>query len=109
MASHMLIVLSNASEGQDVEYNEWYTGTHLADVLKTDGFSAAQRFKLSSHQVMGKGPYEYMAIYEVETDDLKKTLDALNGSASNMTMSDALDLERTVAWAFTPCSDRVEA
>ena len=41
MASHMLIVLSNASEGKDVEYNEWYTGTHLADVLKTDGFSAA--------------------------------------------------------------------
>ena len=65
MASHMLIVLSNPSEGQDVEYNEWYTGTHLADVLKTDGFSAAQRFKLSSHQVMGKGAYEYLSIIHI--------------------------------------------
>ena len=107
MASHMLIVLSNASEGKDVEYNEWYTGTHLADVLKTDGFSAAQRFKLSSHQVMDKGPYEYMAIYEVETDDLEKTLEALNSGSANMTMSDSLDTERTVAWAFTPCSERL--
>ncbi len=108
MARHLLVVMSNAASGRDADYNEWYTHTHLADVLKTDGFAAAQRFKLSSHQMMDKGPYEYMAIYEVETDDLQKTLDALNSGSANMTMSDALDAERTVAWAFTPCSDRLD-
>ena len=106
MAKHLLVVMSNAAAGRDADYNEWYTHTHITDVLKTDGFAAAQRFKLSSHQVMDTGPYEYMAIYEVETDDLQKTLEALNSGSANMTMSDALDTERTVAWAFTPCSER---
>jgi hypothetical protein len=109
MAKHLLVIMSNAASGRDAEYNEWYTNTHLADVLKVEGFAAAQRFELSSHQVMKKGPYEYMALYEVETDDLKKTLDALNSGAANMTLSDSLDMKRTVAWAFSPCSDRLEA
>ena len=108
MARHMLVVMSNATPGRDADYNEWYTHTHLTDVLKADGFSAAQRFKLSSHQMMDKGPYEYMAIYEIETDDLQKTLEGLNNGSVNMTMSDALDLDNTVAWTFSPCSDRVE-
>ncbi len=49
-----------------------------------------------------------MVIYEVETDDLQKTLDALNSGSGNMEMSDALDQQSTVAWAFSPCSDRLE-
>lgn len=109
MAKHLLVVMSNPAEGRDAEYNEWYNNTHLKDVLKVDGLAAAQRFKLSSHQIMDRGPYEYLAIYEVEAEDLKKTLDALNNSAGSMTMSDSLDMQKTVAWAFSPCSDRVEA
>ncbi len=108
MARHLLVVMSNAASGRDADYNEWYDHTHLREVLEVDGFAAAQRFKLSSHQVMDRGPYEYMAIYEVETDDLQKTLDALNSGSGNMEMSDALDQQSTVAWAFSPCSDRLE-
>jgi len=108
MARHLLVVMSNAAPGRDAEYNEWYTHTHLTGVLRSDGITAAQRFAISPHQLMDKGPYDYMAIYEIETEDLQKALDSLNSGSENMTMSDSLDLERTAAWVFSPCSERVE-
>jgi len=39
-----LIVFTNPVEGRDDEYNDWYTNTHLPDVLKIPGITGAQRF-----------------------------------------------------------------
>ena len=58
----MLVVMSNAESVRDAEFNEWYTHTHLTDILEVDGFAAAQRFKRSSHQVMDKGPRDLSLI-----------------------------------------------
>ena len=107
MAKHVLLVMSNATEGGDAEFNEWYTRTHLGDVLKVKGFKAAQRFKLSDAQLgPAEMPYTYMALYEVETDDLAETGKALTG-AEGMYISPTLDRERTSAWFYTPITDRV--
>ncbi len=102
MARHILLVLSNCAPGRDTEFNTWYDGTHLAEVAAVPGFATAERFALSDVQIMEGSPYRYLAIYDMETDDLKKTLDALTGSADDMTLSDSLDAENTRAWAFTP-------
>ena len=39
VAKHLLIVMSNANEGQDDEFNDWYTNTHLGDIIALDGFT----------------------------------------------------------------------
>jgi len=109
MARHILTVLSNATEGADTEFNDWYTNTHLGDVVKVRGFTAAQRYKLSNVQLgAGDLPYKYLAIYEVEIDDLAETSKALqDGASGTMYISPTLDRERTAAWFFTPITESV--
>jgi hypothetical protein len=112
MAKHILVVLSNATEGGDAEFNEWYTNTHLGDVLKLRGFTAAQRFRLSDTQLGAEEiPYRYLATYEVETDDVADAAAALRGGVgeSGMYISPTLDMGRTVAWFYTPITGRVTA
>ena len=44
MAKYTFVVLTNAVEGKDDAFDEWYTNTHLGDVLAVPGFVSAQRF-----------------------------------------------------------------
>ena len=39
MEKHVFVVFTNAVEGQENIYNEWYTDVHLKDVLKVDDLS----------------------------------------------------------------------
>src|SRR3546814_16369245 len=39
----LYIVLTNATPGDDEQFNDWYTNTHIPDVLAVPGFVAAQR------------------------------------------------------------------
>jgi hypothetical protein len=92
MARHHLLVLSNPTEGQEDEYNAWYDGQHIPDVLKTPGWISAQRFKMTVKVTEG-AEYRYLAIYELETDDPAADVEALLARAGTeaMVMSDALD------------------
>ena len=73
MAKYNLIALTNPLEGRDAEFNDWYTNEHLADVLKLPGVTGAQRYRMSDVQHR-PGPFEwkYMAVYEIEIDDIKE-------------------------------------
>jgi hypothetical protein len=111
MAKHVFVVLTNSVEGKEDAYNDWYTNVHLGDVLKVPGIVAAQRFKLSDVQ-RGEPPFpwHYLALYEIDTDDLNHTLAVLkeHSGTSAMVISDALAPER-LAWFFQPITPRVEA
>ena len=103
MARHMLVVLSNSVEGADEEFNRWYSEQHLADILRIPGYMSAERYRLSAVQFMDTHPYEYLALYQVETDDLAMTANTLETRpADELPVSDAIDKERTAAWWFTP-------
>ena len=71
------MALTNAVDDREDEYNDWYNNTHLKDVLNVPGFVSAQRFRLSSAQRMANPPYKYLAIYEIETDDIHRTIGTL--------------------------------
>lgn len=58
------------------EFNEWYDNTHIPDLLKADGFECATRYA-NNDVVPGEG--KYLAIYEVESDDIQKTWKAYGG------------------------------
>jgi len=77
MPSYKLIVMTQPVEGREQEYNDWYQGTHLADLVTVRGVKSAQRFRLSRTVVADRGPLPYLAIYDIETDDIDATLDDL--------------------------------
>ena len=111
MARHVFVVFTNPVPGKDETYNDWYTNQHLADVLDVPGFVSAQRFKLSGTQrAAGPHPWQYMALYQIETDDLQKTLATLGerSGTSAMVISDALGAER-LGWVFDPITPPVQA
>ena len=89
MANHQLVVLTNPVVGREDEYNAWYNDQHLQDVLAVPGFVAAQRFKVADRDL--KTSHKYLAIYEVETENLAKTMENLNAAAGTpaMMISDA--------------------
>jgi hypothetical protein len=111
MAKHVFVVLTNSVEGQEDAFNEWYDNTHLGDVLKVPGFLSAQRFKLSDTQ-WGDPPFpwRYLALYEIETDDLAATMAELKARSgtSQMVLSSALSPD-FLAWMFQPVTPRIEA
>jgi hypothetical protein len=108
MARHTIVVLTNATEGQDDAYNEWYNNQHLSDVLALDGFVAAQRFRLSDTSPEQESGHRYLALYEVETDDIEKVQQAIGGAAGTpaMVLSPALASDADARY-FTPITDRV--
>jgi len=109
MPRHTLVVLTNAVAGRDGEFNQWYDEVHLRDVLGVEGFSAAQRFKLAERQMSDDGrSYEYLALYEIEAEDIGKALDALRASSGSMEISDAL-AEGAKALAFSAIGPRMTA
>jgi hypothetical protein len=89
--TYQLIVMSNAVEGGDREFNEWYDKVHLSDVLKVPGFVAARRLRMAAE--MSGSPYRYCAIYELESDDPMESVRALMARAGTdqMPLSDKFD------------------
>jgi hypothetical protein len=100
------VVLSNPVDGREAEYNEWYDNVHLADVLAVDGVVSAQRFKYAD--ITGTAPYQYLAVYEWDVDDVtmaRAALDKARGEG-RLPLSSALDRETVGAWFFEPLGDR---
>jgi hypothetical protein len=89
-----MIVLSNPVEGREKEYNDWYQNVHLGQVVAFEGFESAQRFRLVRNLVEREA-YPYLAIYEIETDDIDAVLQEVQTQAGGerLTMSDALAVE----------------
>lgn len=108
--SLLLMVLTNPKEGREDEYNEWYTGRHLDDVLACEGFRAARRFEFTPGQLSAVAPYRYLAIYEAEEGSIERAEAALLAAAGtdDMPISRAMARERATWW-FTSITDRVEA
>lgn len=87
MARYVLFVETNALADRDAEFNRWYSGEHLADVLALEGFVAAERFRLV--ESVAPSAYKYAAVYEIETADPDALMQSL--STAKLAISPALD------------------
>jgi hypothetical protein len=113
MGKHTFVVMTNPTAGKEDEFNEWYNKQHIPDVLNVPGFVSGQRFQIADAQMgrdAGKG-YKYLAIYEIETDDLAGTLKELRarGGTPEIVASDAIDMKNVGAFVFTPVAEKVMA
>lgn len=112
MSKYVFVVLTNATGGRDDEFNEWYNNQHIPDVLKIPGFVAAQRFSLAGAEMEGAtSPWRYLALYDLDTDDLAGALKELGARVGTpaMVMSETLDMKTIGAYVFSPIAKRVVA
>lgn len=68
MAHYQFLVYSNALDGRDDEYNDWYEKVHLAEMIAVPGFYGASRIKFQS-TADGPPRHRYLAIYDLESDN----------------------------------------
>ncbi len=76
MARWILNVETNCADPKrEKEFNDWYDRTHLFDVLETPGMVRASRYEYINPP---EGQPKFMAMYEVETEDMDKTMAAFS-------------------------------
>jgi hypothetical protein len=113
MAKYTFVVMTNPTAGKEAEFNEWYNTHHIADVLNVPGFVSAQRFRLDDTQMGGEASkaYKYLALYEIETDDIAGVLKELRTRAGTpeIVPSDAIDMKNVATFMFTPIAEKVMA
>ena len=111
MAKYSFVVMTNPTQGKEAEYNDWYNNVHIPDVLNVKGMVGAQRFRLADQQMAGQPQHRYLALYEIETDNLQETLDDLKSRSgtADMVLTDAIDLKGVNAAIFTPVAEKVMA
>lgn len=105
----LYVVRTNAVPGREAEFDRWYDEIHLAEVLAIPGFLSAQRFRLAAAQVQPTQTHGYLALYEIDGDDVDATLDRVR-AATHLRMSDAMDPTTIDVSVFEPvAAPRVSA
>jgi hypothetical protein len=109
----LYVVFGNPpSPEQDGEFNEWYEGTHIPEVLQVPGIISAQRYKVSPLDgAPGAPKFSYLTIYEVEGDPNEVMGKIGAGVASGAIRMDGAPLDpATLSMAFwTPVTEKIES
>ncbi|KAA9149884.1 hypothetical protein FPZ12_042280 [Amycolatopsis acidicola] len=92
-----LLVFSNAKDGRDDDYNEWYDSIHLPDMLGVPGVKSGARYRV--RELPGRpSEHKYLAVYELDRDAgevLKEIGELMASDPSRAT--DSLDFGTVVA------------
>ena len=96
MATALFVVKATISKEQEAAFNTWYNEEHCPQVLQYKGAVSARRYKA----ILGEDKYQYMAVYEFESEEtfqrflasdhlatLKKKYDAAFGTVSERARS----------------------
>ncbi len=105
MSKGVLVVQSRPSEpGREAEYNEWYGKSHIPDICAIPGFVSARRYKVHNAGIVqaDSSVPEYMAIYDLDTEDVAGTLQELvtRFGDGRLPISDALELDPLPVMTF---------
>ena len=77
----MYVETMPVSSDREAEYHKWYNDTHLAQILSVEGIVSARRFAPTN----GEGPF--IAIYELDCDDLDAAVVKLGELGASGTMT----------------------
>jgi hypothetical protein len=99
MNRYKMIVMTAPVEGREAEYNDWYDRIHLDQVVAIEGFKSAQRFDLSNN-LGANTSLPYLAIYEIETDDIDTVVEKMKTLAGtkDLIVSEALGTSIAAVW-----------
>lgn len=108
MSKAILVVSSHPSApDREDEYNDWYTNVHLGDIVDLPGFAAATRYQIvdvRANEDVEPLTRKYLAIYELDTDDVEAAATALRTSVAKgeVPVSDALHPDNLTADFYVP-------
>jgi hypothetical protein len=103
MAKAVLIVHSRPVEtAREDEFNKWYDEVHIPDITSVSGVVSGRRFKKAGGA--GDGGYPYLAIYELDGEDLGATMKELMDRTGDGTfvMSETFESDRAFSGLFEP-------
>ena len=93
----LMMVFSNpTSSAHEAAFHQWYDDTHLHEVLQVPGVVAARRYEYDEDQMLpGDNPLgrDFLAVYEIEAEDLQYVRDTMMATSAERTHSDALQLD----------------
>ena len=101
MAKYSMVVQSQAQPGRDDDYNAWYDGQHFGDICAIPGVTGGRRLE-QVMTVAGEPGLKYLAIYDIETDDMGGVMAEMGrrGAEGLMPISDALDAPASQLWIY---------
>jgi len=71
MGRYLLLAFSDCKDpAREKEFNDWYSDIHVPDMLEVPGMISATRW-VSAESKEGQSR-KYLALYELETDNLEK-------------------------------------
>lgn len=111
MTYPVYLVFTNAVEGREDEFNDWYDNVHLSDVVKVPGIVSGTRFKLSDVQRSDVPfKYKYAAVYQLDTHDIGSVVAELKKRAGTevMPLSSAMEESRE-SYYFERISSRTRS
>jgi hypothetical protein len=83
MENWIVAVETNCNDpAREKEFNEWYDGVHLQDVLSIPGVVRASRYE-DTNAAEGRG--RFLALYEVETGDVLQIMAGLGEGMARWT------------------------
>ncbi|HQZ13037.1 MAG TPA: hypothetical protein PK286_09130 [Devosia sp.] len=97
MTNNVLFVLTAPFDGQDQDYNAWYTDKHLGDVVVIPGVESAQRFTPTSSAAEPR----YLALYNISDPLLALAGLRERSGTERMPMTPALDTSKTQTMMLT--------
>ncbi len=108
MTQCKLIALTSPIAGREQDYHEWYNNVHLPELVNGLGLQGAQRYELVA-KMIGADTNQFLAIYDVETDDPDGFMGRMGAFAQSggMTVSDTTEPAGYSAF-FRAIGDRLE-
>jgi hypothetical protein len=100
----LFVTMSNAVDGQDDAFNDWYDNRHIPDVLAVPGMVAAQRFDLAPETAGKASPWRYFARYEVAAVRVAEAMGEVTKRAGTdaMPLTPAMRMEGGYMAVFAP-------
>ena len=78
MGKSILVVSTRCTDpDREAEFNRWYDEIHLPALLSSKHIVSAQRYKLAGQPSASEPEATYLAIYEIDTDDVPAAMKAL--------------------------------
>ncbi|WP_428310600.1 hypothetical protein [Hydrocarboniphaga sp.] len=100
MSRYLFMVHSNAAPGLDAEYRD-FIARHFDDIMALPGVIWGRRGAVAATQVRpAPDAHRYVAVFEVQTDDLQGFIDEMNARviSGRMPRSAAVSDAQPVFW-----------
>lgn len=92
----MLVASRPTDTNRTSDFHDWYA-LHVQELLELDGIRSATRWEASDHQLIpgteGLDGRRFLALYEIECDDVEAMRNEINATSPNRSHSELLEMD----------------